>query len=112
MPQPLAQHLVRYLRIADPFATVPGSILGLVQDLEAGMRELPKGYTQVDVHALLQSWCERFSESPIGMEVFGAIVDIFYANDFLSKERAQELCAGSGSCCRGRTTRELLTTDE
>lgn len=113
LPQPLVPFLTEYLCLSDTSIAVPEPIITAIHDLEAAVRQLPSGFSQVEVSVLLQSFAARFTEAPVGADVFAAIIDTFYASDFISGERAQELAvfavAGTG---KGRTLRELLLADD
>ncbi|MDO8649320.1 MAG: hypothetical protein Q7R81_06085 [Candidatus Peregrinibacteria bacterium] len=110
---PLTEHLVRYMRITDHTLVVPEAILRVVSDLEAKVGELPAKRTQVDVHAVLKSFVDRLCQTPVGVEVFNALVSVFYASELISIERAQDLSAAPKvSYGHSRTIRQLLEGED
>ncbi len=112
LPTPLLPFIRRYLK--QSIRAVPSAeVMALVTDCEAALLRLPAEKKKADVCACLESLLPRFTGKPFGTDVFCAIVNTCYVNDWLSIEGVQRLSASSGlPDSAGRTIRELLMSDE
>lgn len=114
LPTPFVPHVIRYLQLTHGRSyELPPALVQALRGIESAVSQLPPQSTQVAVSDLLRWTWEQFPQTAEGSDVFAALVTVFFANDFLSAERAQELTALSPNLAtQGRTIRELLESEE
>ena len=91
---------------------LPAVLDAIVRGVEHRVRSLPGRSTQADVCDLLRSVGEGLPGTSFDMDVFGALVTVFYANDCISRDQARELLAPSGFSRPERPLRDLLEGEE